>query len=53
MDKGFILFIKLDGLNHFPDFTTGEFKDAGRFCPIFYPSGKPEDSRSGVVKGSQ
>jgi hypothetical protein len=35
------------------DITAGEDEDRVRFRHVFYPSGKPEDSRSCVAKGSQ
>jgi hypothetical protein len=34
-----------------PDFRT--LKDWVDLCHLFYPSGKPESSKSGVGKGSQ
>ncbi|MCP3890529.1 MAG: hypothetical protein GY702_16900 [Desulfobulbaceae bacterium] len=40
----------------FPDQTSGAFQDRFGFSPSFLPlkqRGKPEDSRSGVAKGSQ
>jgi len=35
------------------DITACEVEDRAYFRHVFYPSGKPEDSRSCVAKGSQ
>jgi hypothetical protein len=39
--------------NNLLDIPNSEFKGWGRLCHVVYPTGKPEDFRSCVVKGSR